>query len=62
MKIFFSALFLILISGAANAQVKFVEVGKIEFERKINVHRQFDLSEDDSWFKGFVLSKTGWIC
>lgn len=38
----------------ASAQVRFVSAGKIEFERKINVHRQFDASEDDSWFKEFI--------
>ena len=37
-----------------NAQAIFLGEGKIEFERKINVHRQFDVDENDSWFKEYV--------
>ena len=39
---------------ATIAQVKFLSVGKIEFERKINVHRQREGSEDDTWYKEFI--------
>ena len=38
-----------------NAQQKFVYEGRIEYERKINIHRQFDDEEMRSeWFKEFV--------
>ncbi len=37
------------------AQTRFIKAGKIEFERKINVQRQYDPSEDESdWFKEFL--------
>ena len=49
---------IILLFGAiiANAQSIFLAKGKIEFERKINVHRQFesDNEEDAAWYKEFV--------
>ena len=49
---------IMLLSGAtiANAQTIFLAKGKIEFERKINVHRQFetDNEEDAAWYKEFV--------
>jgi GLPGLI family protein len=39
----------------AEAQTQFLAKGKIEYERKINVHRQFDdLGYDDEWFKEYV--------
>lgn len=48
-------LFVFLICNVIGyAQTKFVSVGKIEYERKINVHRQFDVSEEDSWYKEYV--------
>ena len=38
-----------------NAQQKFIYEGRIEYERKINIHRQFDDEEMRSeWFKEFV--------
>ncbi len=37
-----------------NAQAIFLGEGKIEFERKINVPRQFDVEENDEWFKTYV--------
>lgn len=36
------------------AQTQFLAKGKIEFERKINVHRQYEPTEDDTWYKEFV--------
>ena len=39
----------------SQAQAKFVQAGKIEYERKINVHRQFDGRGDDSeWIKEYL--------
>jgi len=47
-----TALFLSL-SGFA--QTQFLAKGKIEFERKINVHRQYESeNEDDTWFKEYI--------
>lgn len=43
-----------LVTYVASSQVKFVQAGKIEFERKINMHRQFDVSEGDEWFKEYI--------
>ena len=37
-----------------SSQTKFLSSGRIEYERKINVHQQADLNEDDSWFKEFI--------
>lgn len=51
-KIFLIAALFIAMKGSA--QTKFVQAGKIEFERKINVHRQFEPEEDDSWFKEMI--------
>ena len=31
------------------AQPQFISSGKIEFERKVNIHKQLDADEDDSW-------------
>ena len=37
------------------AQARFIKAGKIEFERKINVQRQYDPSDDESeWYKEFL--------
>src|SRR5437870_7244104 len=38
----------------SQSQTTFLAKGKIEFERKINVHRQFDDMVDDDWFKEYV--------
>jgi GLPGLI family protein len=39
----------------AESQAQFLAKGKIEYERKINVHRQFDdMDFDDEWFKEYV--------
>ena len=54
MKIFFSILTILSLSLPSSAQTKFVQAGKIEFERKINVHRQFNAKEEDEWFKEYV--------
>jgi GLPGLI family protein len=46
---------LLVCAGKISAQQKFVFEGKIDYERKINLHRQLD--EDDmrsDWFKDFV--------
>lgn len=34
---------------AGRAQQQFILKGKIEFERKVNVHKQMDTEEDDTW-------------
>jgi GLPGLI family protein len=49
-------LMLVLAIGAVSgyAQTQFLAKGKIEYERKINVHRQFEPSEDDTWYKEYV--------
>lgn len=49
-------LFVIVIAFVeSNAQTQFIAKGKIEYERKINVHRQFDdWDMDDGWFKEYV--------
>ena len=36
------------------AQTQFLLKGKIEFERKINVHKQLDPDENDNWYKEFI--------
>jgi GLPGLI family protein len=41
-------------AAGLHAQQKFVFEGKIEYERKINVHRQVDPSESSDWFNEFV--------
>jgi GLPGLI family protein len=39
---------------SAGAQTQFLAKGKIEFERKINVHRQFEAQENDTWYKEYL--------
>jgi GLPGLI family protein len=36
------------------SQTIFLAKGKIEFERKINVHRQYEGMEDEDWFKEYI--------
>lgn len=36
------------------AQTQFLSKGKIEFERKINVHKQLDGEENSEWYKEFI--------
>ena len=36
------------------AQAQFLGHGKIEFERKINVHKQIDNEEGSDWYKEFI--------
>ena len=36
------------------AQAQFLVKGKIEFERKINVHKQLDQEEGSDWYKEFI--------
>ena len=39
-------------------QTQFLMKGKIEFERKINVHKQLDPDQDNSdWYKDFILKQ-----
>src|SRR5215212_88232 len=45
---------LMLTFAGVQSQTQFLAKGKIEFERKINVHRQYEPSEDDTWYKEFV--------
>ena len=42
------------IATAGQSQTQFIAKGKIEFERKINVHRQFEDEEQDSWLKEYL--------
>jgi len=42
------------IAMAGQSQTQFIAKGKIEFERKINVHRQFEDEEQDSWLKEYL--------
>lgn len=54
MKNIFIALLFVL-PGGVIAQTKFIYEGRIEYERKINVHRQID--DDDmrsDWFRDFI--------
>src|SRR5689334_7155039 len=46
MKYILSAIFLFA-SVAMQAQTQFLAKGKIEFERKINVHRQYEANDDE---------------
>ena len=52
LKIFFSLL--LSLPMVTRAQTQFLLKGKIEFERKINVHKQVDPDENDSWYKEFI--------
>ena len=45
---------MIFIGFTSQAQTKFVQAGKIEYERKINVHRQFEGRDDDEWIKEYL--------
>ncbi|HUQ65449.1 MAG TPA: GLPGLI family protein [Flavitalea sp.] len=48
-------LMLLLCPVLMKGQVKFISEGKIEYERKINIQRQFDDEEMNSdWFKEFI--------
>lgn len=49
------SLFLLLILPfIISGQTQFLLKGKIEFERKINVHKQLDPDDDNEWYKDFV--------
>jgi GLPGLI family protein len=39
------------------SQTQFLVKGKIEFERKINVHKQIDPEENSEWYKEFMLKQ-----
>jgi GLPGLI family protein len=55
MKSFWKLLF-VLLPLQIMAQEKFIFEGSIEYERKINVHRQTEgQGNDDSWFKDIIL-------
>jgi GLPGLI family protein len=41
--------FAFLSSSFAKAQTQFIAKGKIEFEKKVNLHKQLDNEEDGSW-------------
>ena len=45
---------LAIIPASVFAQQQFLAHGKIEFERKINVHKQIDPDENSDWYKDFV--------
>jgi GLPGLI family protein len=42
-------IFLLLGGTKVMAQTQFITSGKIEFERKINIHKQLDSEEDETW-------------
>ncbi|MBC7904035.1 MAG: GLPGLI family protein [Gemmatimonadaceae bacterium] len=46
--------FLLMFSGPLLAQQQFLSKGRIEYERKINVHRQFENEDGDEWFKEYI--------
>lgn len=55
MKKYFLGIVIVCTAVVAIAQPQFIGKGKIEYERKLNVHRQFEaIMDDDSWFKDFV--------
>ena len=39
----------VFLYASAFAQEKFIVKGKIEFEKKVNMHKQLDSEEDDTW-------------
>lgn len=45
---------LVMAVAGVRAQQQFLAKGKIEFERKINVHRQYEPSENDTWYKEYI--------
>ena len=54
MKSYILIIGLMLTATLAGAQTQFLAKGKIEFERKINVHRQYEPSDDDTWYKEYI--------
>ena len=56
MKKIFGCLFILFAAMQINAQAIFLGEGKIEYERKINIHRQWENEEnsDDEFFKDFL--------
>jgi len=53
MKKIFVFIISISIINSVYSQAQFLAKGKIEYERKINVHRQYEGEEDD-WFKEYI--------
>lgn len=49
MKLFIVALFNTVLIAKASSQAQFVVKGKIEFEKKTNLHRQLDMEDDETW-------------
>src|SRR5215212_494896 len=54
MKKYILILMLAIFGVSAYSQTQFLARGKIEFERKINVHRQYEPEENDTWFKEYI--------
>lgn len=54
MRTYFLISALLIATASANAQTQFLAKGKIEFERKINVHRQYEPDENDTWYKEYI--------
>lgn len=54
MRVYFLIAMIFAGSIGVQAQTQFLAKGKIEFERKINVHRQFELEDNDTWYKEYV--------
>lgn len=45
---------LVILPAQLLAQEQFIFEGRIEYERRINLHRQIDPSEDESWLKAVL--------
>jgi GLPGLI family protein len=56
MKTFIMIVAMLATATYASAQAQFIAKGRIEFERKINVHRQHEpeKGEDDTWYKEYI--------
>lgn len=54
MKKYILILILVVLGAGAYSQQQFLAKGRIEFERKINVHRQYEPDENDTWFKEYI--------
>jgi len=54
MKIVVALFGFLFVAAFVQAQTQFLAKGRIEFERKINVHRQVEVDENDTWYKEYV--------
>ncbi len=49
MKAYFISVIMLLFAMGLKAQQQFITKGKIEFEKRVNLHKQLDFEEDDTW-------------